>query len=35
VVVADSVENARNAAEAVMGDYDELPNATGVHSALA
>ena len=35
VVVADSVENARNAAEAVMVDYDELPNATGVHAALA
>ena len=35
VVVADSVENARNAAEAVMVDYEELPNATGVHAALA
>ena len=35
VVVADSVENARNAAEAVMVDYDELPNATGVHAAMA
>jgi len=34
MVVADTLEQARNAAEAVMVDYDELPAVTSIRKAL-